>query len=100
MSLRLLLTVVLGAFVVRLPSLGVAYASTWWIIILLGGGIVLTFSLQGHGAAQGSVLAVVVIWLHLAATTVWLGGLPMLFYPFGRRVSRLWGWCRVSPKQP
>lgn len=79
MSLRLLLIIALGAFVVRLPSPGIADASTWWIIILLGSAIVLTFSLQGHGAAQGSVPAVVVIWLHLAGTAVWLGGLPMLF---------------------
>ena len=78
MILRLLLIIALGAFVLQLPSPGMGYASTWWIIILLGSAIVLTFSLQGHGAAQGSVLAVVVIWLHLAATAVWLGGLPML----------------------
>jgi copper transport protein len=39
----------------------------------------LTFSLQGHGAARSSIIGVVVIWLHLAAMTVWLGGLPMLF---------------------
>jgi copper transport protein len=79
MGVRLLLIAVLGAFVVRLPAPGTGGASKWWIIILLGGAIALTFSLQGHGAAQGSVLAVVVIWLHLAGTAVWLGGLPMLF---------------------
>jgi copper transport protein len=39
----------------------------------------LTFSLQGHGAARGSALGVVIIWLHLAAMAIWLGGLPMLF---------------------
>ncbi len=79
MSLRLLLTIALGAFVTRLPSPGMDRTPVWWIIILLGSTVVLTFSLQGHGAARGSVLAVVMIWLHLAATTVWLGGLPMLF---------------------
>jgi copper transport protein len=44
----------------------------------------LSFSLQGHGAARGSTVAVAVIWLHLAATTVWLGGLPMLFLALRR----------------
>ena len=79
MSLRLLLIIALGAFVLGLPSPGMGNASTWWIITFLGSAMVLTFSLQGHGAAQGSVVAVVAIWLHLAGTAVWLGGLPMLF---------------------
>jgi copper transport protein len=50
-------------------------ASTW----LLGGGLLLTFSLSGHAAAQPDpffpVLADVV---HLTATAVWVGGLILL----------------------
>jgi copper transport protein len=37
--------------------------------------VLLTFSLQSHGAALGSPLAVVSGWLHLAAMSAWIGGL-------------------------
>jgi copper transport protein len=79
MAVRLVLIAILGWFVWRLPSPGIGSARAWWIILVLGGLLLLTFSLQGHGAARRSVPDVIVIWLHLAATTVWLGGLPMLF---------------------
>jgi copper transport protein len=75
---RLILIVILGVFVLRLPSPGTGSSKAWSMLLVLGSLIILTFSLQGHGAARGSVVGVVVIWLHLAAMTVWLGGLPML----------------------
>ena len=79
MGLRLLLILALGAFVLRLPSPARSPAWMSWLILLLCGALILTFSLQGHGAAQGSLPGVIMIWLHLAATIVWLGGLPILF---------------------
>jgi copper transport protein len=84
LGIRLLLIVVLGWFVWRLPSPGTGPSKAWWLILTLGSLILLTFSLQGHGAARGSVLGVVMIWLHLAAMTVWLGGLPTLFLALRR----------------
>ena len=79
LGLRLILVVILGWFVWQLPSPGTGSSRSWWLILALGSAILLTFSLQGHGAARGSVIGVVMIWFHLAAMTVWLGGLPMLF---------------------
>jgi copper transport protein len=76
--MRLILMVILGWSVVSLPSPGAGSSRTWGAMIGISGLLLFTFSLQGHGAAQGSVIGVVVIWLHLAAMTVWLGGLPML----------------------
>jgi copper transport protein len=76
---RMLLIVVLGIVVLALPSPGNGSVRTWLLILLLGGAILLTFSLLGHGAARGSAVGVVMIWLHFAATALWLGGLPMLF---------------------
>ena len=75
---RLLLVIVLAGFVWRLPSPGTGSAGAWWMILMLAGLVLLTFSLQGHGAASGSTLSVVVIWLHLTGTAIWLGGLPLL----------------------
>jgi copper transport protein len=84
LGLRLVFTGILALFVLRLPLPGSGSSRFWGMILLFGGLLLLTFSLQGHGAARGSVIAVVVIWLHLAATTVWLGGLPMLFLALRR----------------
>ncbi|HEY7506576.1 MAG TPA: CopD family protein, partial [Nitrososphaera sp.] len=78
LGVRLILIIIMGAFVLRLPSPGIGSSQAWWTILGLGSLLLLTFSLQGHGAARGSIIGVIVIWLHLAAMTVWLGGLPML----------------------
>jgi copper transport protein len=78
LGVRLILIIIMGAFVLRLPSPGIGSSQAWWTILGLGSFLLLTFSLQGHGAARGSIIGVIVIWLHLAAMTVWLGGLPML----------------------
>ncbi len=74
----LMLLVIALAF--RLRPLGQDKAWLWWLALVLGGGILLTFSLNSHGAAepQGALLATTLDWLHLAATIVWLGGLVPL----------------------
>jgi copper transport protein len=84
LGVRLLLILILGGFVVRLPSPGSGSSVSWWMILILASLILFTFSLSGHGAARGSIIGVVIIWLHLAAMTVWLGGLPMLFLALRR----------------
>lgn len=81
---RLILTLILGWFVLRLPSPRDGSLGSWSIILLLGGLVMLTFSLLGHAAARGSMLGVVMNWLHLAATAVWLGGLPVFFLALRR----------------
>lgn len=49
------------------------------VALLLGGGLLLTFSLAGHASAQRSpLLPVLFDWVHLAATSVWVGGLVAL----------------------
>ncbi len=40
--------------------------------------MLLTFSLQSHAAALGYPLAVLLDWLHIAAMSAWMGGLPAL----------------------
>jgi copper transport protein len=46
---------------------------------LLGAGILLSFSAAGHAAAQPApLLPVLADWLHLAASSVWVGGLVVL----------------------
>lgn len=78
LGVRLALTILLGWFILRLRAPGTGSSTPWWLALLLGALLALTFSLQGHGAARGSALSVIVIWLHLVGTAVWLGGLPML----------------------
>jgi copper transport protein len=48
-----------------------------WLAVGLGLGLLLTTSLTSHAAAlrEGAALAVAADWLHLIATSVWLGGL-------------------------
>lgn len=69
---RLLLTLALGLLLV-IPLL-----RRWdlELAFLFGSQLLLTFSLSGHAAAQAQPLwPVVADWVHLAATTVWVGGL-------------------------
>ncbi len=63
----------------RLPDPGAGSSALWWGVTVLAGGLLLTFSLQGHGAALGSLLAVVIDLIHIAAMAAWLGGLLPLF---------------------
>jgi copper transport protein len=50
----------------------------------------LTFSLQGHGAALGSPLLVVLSYLHILAMGLWLGGLLPLLFLLRRAPSEQW----------
>jgi copper transport protein len=79
LGIRWLLAIALAAVVLRLPAEAFGQARLWWLMLMLGGGVLLTFSLQSHAAARGSAPGVVVDWLHLAAMTTWLGGLLPLF---------------------
>lgn len=77
---RVVLTALVVALAWRLPPAGSGSTWRWWATVLLGGGVLLTFSLQAHGASleQGALLAVTADWLHIAMTVVWLGGLVPL----------------------
>jgi copper transport protein len=52
----------------------------WWLALLAGAGVLLTFSATAHAAAvsPAPLLAIGADWLHLSAMVVWLGGLPAL----------------------
>lgn len=77
---RWALAVVLMAIAWRLPPAGRGPAWPWWLGLLIGAGLLLTFSMSGHGAAlvEGAGLAIALDWLHVAATVAWLGGLVPL----------------------
>jgi copper transport protein len=77
LGIRLLLAAVLLGIVWRLPPL--SRPLPWWGSAAgLAGVLLLTFSLNSHNATldgvQG-VVATVADWVHLLATTAWLGGL-------------------------
>jgi copper transport protein len=50
------------------------------LMLMLSGALLLPFSLNSHAAAQpvGRAAAIAVDWLHLAASSVWVGGLLAL----------------------
>jgi copper transport protein len=83
------LTILIVAVAWRLPPAGRGPAWPWWIALALAGGVVLSFSLNAHGAAEerGATLAITLDWLHVAAMIAWLGGLlPLLLaIQVGRR---------------
>lgn len=60
----------------------------WWLAAAVGSGVLVTFSVQGHSAARGDWLGVVLDWVHLVAMAAWLGGLVPL-------VMVLW-WARTD----
>jgi copper transport protein len=88
---RVALTVGILVLAWRLPPAGRSATWPWWLALALGGAVLLTFSLNAHGAAeaQGAALATTLDWLHLAAMVAWLGGLIPLAVTIGvaRRVS-------------
>jgi copper transport protein len=88
---RVGLTLAIMALAWRLPPAGRGTPWPWWLALALGGAVLLTFSLNAHGAAeaQGAALATALDWLHLAAMVAWLGGLLPLALTIGaaRRTS-------------
>lgn len=85
---RVGLTLAIMVLALRLPAPGAGAAWPWWLGIALGAALLLTFSLNGHGAAEaeGAALAVALDWLHIAATTAWIGGLlPLACVLLGAR---------------
>lgn len=51
----------------------------WWVILAGGLGVLLTFSLVSHAStARHAALSIGVDWVHLVATTAWIGGLVAL----------------------
>lgn len=82
---RIALTVVIVGLAWRLPPLGQGANWRWWLPLALGAALLLTFSLNAHGAAeqQNAPLAVTMDWLHLVATVVWIGGLAPLALAIG-----------------
>lgn len=69
-----------GALLMLLWPWSTATPAAGWRGLLelapIGGILLATFSLSGHAAAQEAfLLPVVADWLHLSATTLWLGGL-------------------------
>ncbi|MFZ5827473.1 MAG: copper resistance protein CopC [Bacillota bacterium] len=46
-----------------------------WMLLLPGGGLLLTLSLQSHAVATREWLPVLADWLHLVAVSPWVGGL-------------------------
>jgi copper transport protein len=88
---RVALTIGIMVLAWRLPPAGRGATWPWWLALALGGAVLLTFSLNAHGAAeaQGAALATALDWLHLAAMVAWLGGLIPLAVTIGvaRRVS-------------
>ncbi len=88
---RIALTIAVMVLAWRLPPAGRGATWPWWLALTLGGVVLLTFSLNAHGAAeaQGAALATALDWLHIAAMVAWLGGLLPLVVTIGaaRRVS-------------
>lgn len=76
---RLALILQLVVLTWRLPLAGSGPARLWWVSLVIGGVVLLTFSLLSHAAASTQALVAVPLdWLHLAAMVAWLGGLPGL----------------------
>jgi len=78
---RLALTLQIIVLARRLPPAGRGAARLWWVLLAVGGVVVLTLSLLSHAAASpAAAIAVPMDWLHLIAMIAWLGGLiPLAF---------------------
>jgi copper transport protein len=76
---RLVLLVVLLLAVPRLPAAGGGPLSPWGAVAVLGGGVLLTFSLISHAVLLYPPTGLLLDWLHLVAMSAWIGGLlPLL----------------------
>jgi len=51
----------------------------WYVSALLCAGVLVTFSLQSHGAALNSPVATIAVWLHILTASIWVGGLTLLW---------------------
>ena len=63
----------------RLSSPGSGTPFLWWGVVGVSAATLLTLSLQSHGAALGSRLAIGLDFIHISAMAAWLGGLLPLF---------------------
>ena len=70
----------------------------WWGAVSIATILLMTLTWQSHAAAEGSLLPLVVDWLHVVAASVWMGGLlgfpilltgPLRTMPDGVRVNLL-----------
>lgn len=82
---RMLLWVAMGAAVVLAKQEG------WALAFFLGMGVLLSHTLYSHAsAAQDRPAAIALDWLHVLATSIWLGGLiAMLMTLAGRRLDTI-----------
>jgi len=76
----------------------------WGVAVFLSGLLLATLTLQSHAAAEGGFLPVAADWLHVAAASLWMGGLlgfpilligPLRAMPFETRAKLL---GRVVPR--
>lgn len=73
---RLMLALALVGLLALTPKLPARLGVIGWALSL---GMLLTFALSGHAAAQrDALLPVPAVWAHLVATAVWVGGLLLL----------------------
>lgn len=64
----------------RSPEDPISTDNPWWWAAGFTMAVLLTFSLQSHSAASGSILAIVMDWIHRTAVSIWIGGLvPLVF---------------------
>jgi len=77
--IRLVLVGIALGLTTRLSLPGSGSPLLWWGEVAVASATLLTLSLQSHGAALGSRLAIGLDCVHLTAMAAWLGGLPPLF---------------------
>src|SRR3954469_17674987 len=80
-GVRMLALAALGALAWYLQRPGVtARHRGWWAGLALGAGLLVTSSLNSHGAAaqQWTAVAIAMDWVHLVATAIWIGGLAQM----------------------
>ena len=68
----------LAALVVAAATWGAARperVALWWAAVGIGGALLVTLTQLSHAAAEGRFLPFLADWLHLAAASLWTGGL-------------------------
>jgi copper transport protein len=77
-TIRLVLTILLAVLLALTPIFD---RIRLWAGIMLGAALLLSFSMSSHAAAQNSpVLPILVDWIHMLATMIWVGGLMLLAF--------------------